>query len=296
MVLDPDSEQSLPDARPEGLYAPDRHAFAVNQPVNGKLTLMLVDVRDTTRSVVINPPDKEANHAAWSPDSKQIAFTAYSGGIYNIYLAQSDGSGVRNLTNSQAQDDFAAWSPDGTAIAFRSNRIGSVMLWLTDPDGSNLRSYYIGGGPYLWSPDGTHIATQAGPNRIQVVALASGNVATVAGGNVSRSNPTWSPDSQWLAYLEGGRLEGPPPAGAKKAPSQAPMLVKMRPDGTERIQVTPRNLPVSEARWSPDADRIALTSGGHLYLMNGDGSGLHAVPGANGVMAINWVCPSAVKR
>lgn len=64
---------------------------------------------------------------AWSPDSSQIAFTAWmfaqdaARDHSDVWVMSRDGSGQRNLTNDPARFDRAPdWSPDGTRIAFDS--------------------------------------------------------------------------------------------------------------------------------------------------------------------------------
>jgi hypothetical protein len=57
----------------------------------------------------------------WSPDSKQIAFTSARGGNNDIYVVNSDGGGVTNLTNDPTRENgnrVLAWSPDGTHIVY----------------------------------------------------------------------------------------------------------------------------------------------------------------------------------
>jgi TolB protein len=60
-------------------------------------------------------------YPAWSPDSRQIAFTSNQSGYFNLWLMEADGTNVQQLTHSEAQHWLAAWSPDGGVIAFQSN-------------------------------------------------------------------------------------------------------------------------------------------------------------------------------
>lgn len=76
---------------------------------------------------------EDAVDPAWSPDGRFIAFTSIrdrngetcfhecspSG---EIYVARSDGTGLRRLTNDQADDHSPTWAPDGAHIAFVSDR------------------------------------------------------------------------------------------------------------------------------------------------------------------------------
>jgi TolB protein len=56
-----------------------------------------------------------------------------------VFVANSDGTGQRNLTHHPAFDGWPAWSPDGKQIAFSSNRRANYQIFLMNADGSNVR-------------------------------------------------------------------------------------------------------------------------------------------------------------
>ena len=98
---------------------------------------------------------------------------------YDIYIANSDGSGARNISNAEGYDAEGSYSADGSQILFASNREAysrtlSVAeqvlfeddssyfmdLYAMDADGTNVRqltrSPGYDGGPFF-SPDGSKI-------------------------------------------------------------------------------------------------------------------------------------------
>jgi TolB protein len=79
-------------------------------------------------------------YPAWSPDGKRIAFRRMLGEMNSeVFVANADGSGARNLTNHPAFDGWPAWSPDGNRIAFASNRNSSYQVFMMNADGSEVR-------------------------------------------------------------------------------------------------------------------------------------------------------------
>ena len=74
----------------------------------------------------------------WSPDGQKLVFAASLGqnGPFDIYVANADGSGRTDLTNSAANEGQAAWSPDGTKIAFVTDRDGNQEIYAMNRDGS----------------------------------------------------------------------------------------------------------------------------------------------------------------
>ena len=78
----------------------------------------------------------------WSPASDNIAFTRETGGNWDVWVVNADGSGETRLTTNDSVDGLPAWSPDGTHIAFLSNRGGTWAIWAMSADGSNQRKLF----------------------------------------------------------------------------------------------------------------------------------------------------------
>ncbi|HLP14955.1 MAG TPA: S9 family peptidase [Bacteroidota bacterium] len=76
-----------------------------------------------------------------SPDGKRIVFTVTESMLKDgktnaeIYLINSDGSGLKRLTNNPASDNTPRWSPDGKSILFVSTRTNGPQAWLLPADG-----------------------------------------------------------------------------------------------------------------------------------------------------------------
>ncbi len=132
----------------------------------------------------------------WSPDGSQIAFASNrhgDGTDFDIYAMSFDGSGVVNLTNTDAGlngDRGPAWSPDGSKIAFWTDRDASQpcyndscdreVYWM-NPDGTGQQNLTempqaVDYDP-TFSPDGGQIAFVS--NRDGAYALYSLDVSTI---------------------------------------------------------------------------------------------------------------------
>jgi len=76
-----------------------------------------------------------------SPDGKHVAFAVRdtdvdaNRGRFDIWLAATDGSAVRQLTTHPENDQDAQWSADGAWIYFVSSRSGSAQVWRIRPTG-----------------------------------------------------------------------------------------------------------------------------------------------------------------
>jgi len=93
----------------------------------------------------------------------KIAFMSNRDGNWEIYLVNSDGSGLKRLTHNASNDGLPAWSPDGKTIAFVSDEGGTWALWTVSLEGANRRKLFDLGGSGLasdwqqerisWGPD-----------------------------------------------------------------------------------------------------------------------------------------------
>ncbi len=148
----------------------------------------------------------------WSPDGKQIAFTAEPPGVPNwpqisaIYIINNDGTDEYRLTDEDTRERGPTWSPDGKYIAFESNRlaepgVGQIDIWRITLETKALRRLTRAreGEWYSipsWSPDGKYIAYEG--DGIYLI-LADGRRPQRLGRG---ERPDWSPDSQSIVSHE----------------------------------------------------------------------------------------------
>ena len=79
----------------------------------------------------------------------RVAFMSNRDGNWEIYVVNTDGTGLVRLTHDSANDGLPTWSPDGRSIAFVSDRGGTWAVWAVNPDGSDRRKLFDLGGEGL---------------------------------------------------------------------------------------------------------------------------------------------------
>jgi TolB protein len=83
---------------------------------------------------------------------------------YDIYTVNSDGSGMKRLTNYGVYTAEGTLSPNGKTIVFTSLKDGDLDIYTMNVDGTNIRKLTntpgYDGGPF-WSHDGKRIVYRA---------------------------------------------------------------------------------------------------------------------------------------
>jgi len=103
-------------------------------------------------------------HPTISPDGSKIAFQSFVEGNWEIFVMDSDGRNIKQLTFNPADDVQPAWSPDGQRIAFASKRDGNWEIYTMDPEGRNIKNLTLNVADDMkptWSPDTKEIAFQS---------------------------------------------------------------------------------------------------------------------------------------
>ena len=148
----------------------------------------------------------------WSPDGRQLAFTAQLTGNAEIYTAPCGSEDPapcgkpKQLTQSPATDVNPTWSADGRSVYFTSDRTGRFEIWKIGTEGGQpVRITQNGGYLARESADGkwlyySKFTPQSGFWRLPLPFSASGSEQMVVPSSPSRAAATWALGSNLLYY------------------------------------------------------------------------------------------------
>lgn len=188
---------------------------------NGVSTIYYLPVGGDSLPVRVTKPG--VNHSylhSWSPDNKNMIFTGYRDGAYNIIKVDVATGYETKLTNGAVLDDGSEYSPDGKYIFFNSVREGTMDLWRMDADGKNpirlTSDEYNDWFPHV-SPDMKWIVFISFPKDIdpsdhpfykhcllRIIPYEGGIpriIGYIYGGQGSINVPSWSPNGKYIAFV-----------------------------------------------------------------------------------------------
>ena len=96
----------------------------------------VLDPANPAHSTQITPGSGRYFDLSWAPDGR-ILYASDATGSADLWMTNTDGSGVQQLTSGAGRSYAPVMSPDGKFIAFHSNRSGNWQIWRADADGSN---------------------------------------------------------------------------------------------------------------------------------------------------------------
>ena len=234
---------------------------------------------------------------AWSPNSKQLAFTSdcngNAGGAMDqadVYLATpgSPTSSPRRLTHLHGGVTSLAFSPDGLHIACLyiegATRPAGALAPMKPPAG-------------VIGVEGLEI------QRVATIETASGEFRQVTPPTLHVYEYDWAPDSAQLAYVA-----APPPGENNWWVAQ--LYTQRLPGGQPRPVLDPEHAPgplhglqIAVPRWSPNGQEIAFigglmsdqgATGGDIYLISAAGGAAKNLTQDSHQTAawIHWLTPT----
>lgn len=247
----------------------------------------------------------------WSPDGMWIAFISNREGSRNLYVIRSHGGEAIQLTDLETGVQTFAWAPNSETLAFVAeesppkkdqiysleeeprNRLFlvSVQSKQNEPRALTGSAYHVRGtGDFgipsrdiAWAPEGQEITFAYSPeagveafwldSKMATVDLATGNISEWDSPAPFVSNPLYSPDGEWIAFLKSD--------SEKRFVFQRQVWLRSRADGTERqLAQTFNGAPLIRegglVGWTEDSKNLLFFEpkgvGNHLVALPIDGS------------------------
>ncbi|NAY93392.1 hypothetical protein GTQ34_15890 [Muricauda sp. JGD-17] len=219
------------------------------------------------------------DNASWSPDDKELLYTANFSGNWQVYRRDLATNKVTRLTYHSGDDDTPIWAPNGSKIVFVSNALGNDEIMMMSPDGGNLTN--ITNHPSkdihpTWHPNGNSLLFNSNRENQDSFAIYSMNVN---GGNTERltdpremrTNAWWSPDASKIVFVKWIYDE--------VSKERKGDIFIMDANGTNEKNLTNSKAHSDEwPYWSPDGSKIVFTSERtgirQIHIINADGSGI----------------------
>ena len=205
-------------------------------------------------------------------DIGHIAFSSDRGESHDIYIIDTNGQNLENLTNTpNISESSPTWSPDGRSLAYHAYEKRNADLYVLDLETQTRRrltDHPSEDRAPAWSPDGKWIAfisNRRASYEIYRISPKGGEPRLLT--RLRRRNnygPAWSPDSQWIAFF----------SVSKREEAWDPRVYVVSVSGKRMRPLAP-SLRVGPT-WSPTGDEIAFPASSgpwtsHIHIMNAMG-------------------------
>lgn len=221
----------------------------------------------------------------------RVAFISDRSGAPEVYIADYDGLGVRQLTNDGSRKYSPNWAPDGSKLVYTSYRDGPHEMYILDLQSGKTTKNSFSRQSTLsprWSPDGKRLVFGLVVDGVSKLFTCRPNgsdlqpLVTSFGISVE---PSWAPLSDRVVYM------------SDRTDERHLYLINI--DGSDDHRITFEGKYNASPSWSPRGDRIAFVAGDtlrtdsglerifNIYSCDASGQNLMKLTGTRGLQGNN---------
>jgi dipeptidyl aminopeptidase/acylaminoacyl peptidase len=231
---------------------------------------------DGKESIRVTSSTESESAPQWSPDGKYLSFLSSRPGKAKgaqVWGIDRRGGEAQQLTDVKGRLSAYEWSPDGKRLALIVKEDEEPAAKEGEKKDEKPKPIVI--DRYAYKRDGAGYLTGTKRTRVVLYDLATRKAETVTTENFDETNPTWSPDGKWIAFVSNRTPD------ADRNRNTDIWVVEAKANSAPRRLTTFKGSD-SQPVWSPDSRMIAYLQGSDHDMGEYTMNRLAMVPAAGG--------------
>lgn len=142
-----------------------RHIIYTSYYRSGFPDIFIID-SSTSKRVPFATYKGTNSGARYSPDGRFVAMALSATDNVELYLAKTQGRGLKRITRNDSIESSPTWKRDGSELVFTSDALGRPQLFRMSASGGNMTRIMTNISRYCAEPDWNHVD----PNKIVFTA------------------------------------------------------------------------------------------------------------------------------
>lgn len=142
-----------------------RHIIYTSYYRSGFPDIFIID-SSTSKRVPFATYKGTNSGARYSPDGRFVAMALSATDNVELYLAKTQGKGLKRITRNDSIESSPTWKRDGSELVFTSDALGRPQLFRMSSSGGNMTRIMTNISRYCAEPDWNHLD----PNKIVFTA------------------------------------------------------------------------------------------------------------------------------